>query len=1224
MPVINRRQFHINTPFPATKQLKIKVNCMTTDPSDFSNFALRNFRYSLQKKQSGGKIDLFYKDDEKANTKVDASYLAHKPTIPDKSVFINYKTFKLGTSVPEEFLYSEYNERDEMNGNWIQTWFKIGPKPEYKDETSMINIHGFKECATDGGCEFQHKVTYNYLDSNLYYVDEFGEHLKILNLSKFNTMERWNFICLLVRKQGGGHGQRFEVLAATVFDDIEKELVSKEGEELGGEEFQYHPGLRRDLRIRRLGVTGQKAGEMSGVAMTPRQMESDKQDKLKSEKLVADAKMLNEQQNAEKTKDTSKRNLNEDDWDKSQETQEEEEDEDGEGGKKKKKVLVRRQKKTRPFKSQKDNPRIIFKRKGSFMVAESTLDVGFALGDFKSTTSDFVGSLYGSNYYKTFTFPNSKVYNFYMLEDNPHAAFGTVKNWADATDKTSGTMVYQEENGEVYPFHDDYTYFGGDTFMESILAKASDSPNIDNTLIQGAFEVKDNLEYWRMTHKLATNYTKPLFLTKMANGTEVLRIDHYVEIPKYTEEKKDKYFTTSKLLIKALRGWNRKGKMMYKKMETKVFNLSKLAGKTMTYTFQFWTNLKRKYFMKQKKPIMDMFIHFRDNQETEFDVKSYSSPWTNKANYTMLASHTKENFGVEPPLYNHKLVTLLVSQASHQYEKDFANDSLAKFETKLHDSALMCYLGYMPVFDKQHSVLRKELSEERAKKRAERKEKKRLRKEEIKKKQEAKEKAKAAARKSLEEEHKREQDAIEAQKEAQEQALAAIKAKAAAAKKAIEDAKKPKAKETKKTADKKKKARVLEQVDERKLSPSGTTVDANRELKAATAEEKKEAAVAKDPERKIEYTDPPKMEFQKPLCSLFPTKKSECYRDDHQKCLSCRLGYVPDGLVCNKCVDRCLTCDRPNKCTMCQDGYVLKKLGPRDTVCVKCDELKDIFDAHNKRCIPFKDMDYKEKLKPFQDKQFKRFTFPEVQIPNKKDLFMYVQYYFEWQISPYKIMIDIEALDDAGQKTPYKLYLAVRDWSPRVPGKKKYKTVVRFRVPVKKNRKVKLSISPSIDSKEDFTFLFIRKFKFSYQFYNEDPYVLNTTEKKLNMKDIVVKKVDKKKDGKKDKKGVRRIGVDGKPVLVDDSNLYKKIAEEDIISERITKIGSLSLEDLRDVITKLTMIKALPNESQIALRALHLNLRPAQRRCENIHGGNNCTTVWGTLAVKKCRGGYIR
>merc|ERR1712151_826525 len=122
----------------------------------------------------------------------------------------------------------------------------------------------------------------------------------------------------------------------------------------------------------------------------------------------------------------------------------------------------------------------------------------------KATTSDFVGTLYGSNFYKQFTYPMSKVDQFYMMEDNPHERFGIVKNWADSTDKTPGTMVYHDkESNEYYPFHDDYSYFGGDTFMEAILHKASDNPNKENTMIQGAFELRDNLEYWRMTQEFS-------------------------------------------------------------------------------------------------------------------------------------------------------------------------------------------------------------------------------------------------------------------------------------------------------------------------------------------------------------------------------------------------------------------------------------------------------------------------------------------------------------------------------------------------------------------------------------------------------------------------------------------------------------------------------------------------------------------------------------------------
>jgi len=167
MPQLHRRKFYVSAPFPGTKQLKVKVNIQTMDVADFRHFILRNFRYSLQKKQNGKKLDMFFNDDVKANKKVDASYIDHKPTIPDKEAFDNYMTFNIGTTVPDEFLYSEMNERDEMNGNWIQTWFKIGPKPEFKDETTMINIHGWKECSKEGGCEFQHRVTYNYANKKL-------------------------------------------------------------------------------------------------------------------------------------------------------------------------------------------------------------------------------------------------------------------------------------------------------------------------------------------------------------------------------------------------------------------------------------------------------------------------------------------------------------------------------------------------------------------------------------------------------------------------------------------------------------------------------------------------------------------------------------------------------------------------------------------------------------------------------------------------------------------------------------------------------------------------------------------------------------------------------------------------------------------------------------------------------------------------------------------------
>jgi len=208
-------------------------------------------------------------------------------------------------------------------------------------------------------------------------------------------------------------------------------LVSKEGEEIGGQEFQYHPGLRRDLRVRRLGYAGKdpnpladkselsigEGEEKQGIAMTPRQMEEKKAEDVQVNKEKAKSDTSNNAKE-EETKALS-RKLDGDDWDKSQEEKDDDEDDDGVKTKPKQVGPKKRQKKKRPFKSAKTNPRVFFKRAGSFLQKESVLDVGFALGDFKASTSDFVGSLYGSNYYKWFTFPMSKVYNFYMMEDNP-------------------------------------------------------------------------------------------------------------------------------------------------------------------------------------------------------------------------------------------------------------------------------------------------------------------------------------------------------------------------------------------------------------------------------------------------------------------------------------------------------------------------------------------------------------------------------------------------------------------------------------------------------------------------------------------------------------------------------------------------------------------------------------------------------------------------------------
>jgi hypothetical protein len=56
-----------------------------------------------------------------------------------------------------------WNARDEINGNWIQTWYKIGVKPNYQDDVTLINIHGkLAEADPKLGEDFEFKIYYSY------------------------------------------------------------------------------------------------------------------------------------------------------------------------------------------------------------------------------------------------------------------------------------------------------------------------------------------------------------------------------------------------------------------------------------------------------------------------------------------------------------------------------------------------------------------------------------------------------------------------------------------------------------------------------------------------------------------------------------------------------------------------------------------------------------------------------------------------------------------------------------------------------------------------------------------------------------------------------------------------------------------------------------------------------------------------------------------------------
>jgi len=95
-----------------------------------------------------------------------------------------------------------WNERDEINGNWIQTWYKIGVKPQYQEDITLINIHGkLSEPDEKTGAEdFEFKIYYSYKDSGLYFKNHKKKKTLIRDCSKMDMQNTWNYVGAMVRK----------------------------------------------------------------------------------------------------------------------------------------------------------------------------------------------------------------------------------------------------------------------------------------------------------------------------------------------------------------------------------------------------------------------------------------------------------------------------------------------------------------------------------------------------------------------------------------------------------------------------------------------------------------------------------------------------------------------------------------------------------------------------------------------------------------------------------------------------------------------------------------------------------------------------------------------------------------------------------------------------------------------------------------------------------------
>lgn len=90
-------------------------------------------------------MDIFTQPDQESNrpvTSKDVSQYTRGIVVREIDEFETTYEYEIGKELsPELTNIAEWNEQDELNGNWITTWFKINrTKPENQDTVSIMSL----------------------------------------------------------------------------------------------------------------------------------------------------------------------------------------------------------------------------------------------------------------------------------------------------------------------------------------------------------------------------------------------------------------------------------------------------------------------------------------------------------------------------------------------------------------------------------------------------------------------------------------------------------------------------------------------------------------------------------------------------------------------------------------------------------------------------------------------------------------------------------------------------------------------------------------------------------------------------------------------------------------------------------------------------------------------------------------------------------------------------
>merc|ERR1712151_154496 len=275
--------------------MSLKLTIRGIDPKNFKFYKLRKFMYSLQPIINPENPRVDEKDHRELNKPVQIGNASHRKGFAHRRYFDDFVTLKIGEDVPEHLAeIRTWNERDEINGNWIQTWFKVDKnRPKKVNDITLISLHGELSSPYKGEFGFQMRVYYSYPRQALMFEDWLGQKKKIWSYKKYDVMNQWSFVTLLVRKIFENDETRFEVHAATSYEHIFKILYNADDEP-----------EEDDDRVRRLKlVKGRSLDKAKSDESSVSNKDDNDPNSDKTQKKQADA------EEEKKKDDDSKRNL---------------------------------------------------------------------------------------------------------------------------------------------------------------------------------------------------------------------------------------------------------------------------------------------------------------------------------------------------------------------------------------------------------------------------------------------------------------------------------------------------------------------------------------------------------------------------------------------------------------------------------------------------------------------------------------------------------------------------------------------------------------------------------------------------------------------------------------------------------------------------------------------------------------------------------------------------